>query len=39
MTKNDFYFVNALLFSKCLDFCSDFCGHVGKRFDKKIKFT
>ena len=36
--QNDFYFKLMLFsFSRCLDFCSDFFGHVGKRLDNKAK--
>ena len=36
--KNTFYFVlKALLFSRYMNFCPDFFGHIGKRIDKKAK--
>ena len=38
MLESTFYFMlKAPSFLRCLNVCPDFCGHVGKRLDKKPK--
>ena len=38
MMRNAFYFIfKALFVLKILNFCSDFFGHVEKRFDKEAE--